>query len=137
MGGRNLRTLPKWAWFLAVMFFPPGIFIAFGATRLLSWAKSVLLAILSYVSMAGFAALMGALEERQAGPLPRSAALGFGLLVFTAWGRCLYRIGDKASYWSPSARKNWRHAGWLVVALLGLQLLSVVLILVILYLQNN
>jgi hypothetical protein len=50
------------------------------------------------------------------------------LVVVAFWGYVQYRIGDRASFWSPVARKLWHRSIWvfsgLFVALLILSALA-------------
>ncbi|HTH46159.1 MAG TPA: hypothetical protein VMB21_01480, partial [Candidatus Limnocylindria bacterium] len=58
MNASTPRPLPAWAWVLAALFFPSGVFVAFGSARLLSWPKAVAGALLSYGCVVGFVRLM-------------------------------------------------------------------------------
>ncbi len=142
------RPLPKWAWIVAVLLFPTGIFVAFGASRLLSWPRSIALAVLSYVTSF---TLFGKLIEKQTPSLDfqelfqqllqsteLASIMDLGakifpllagqLLVVAFWGYVQYRIGERAAFWPPLACKLWRRSVWvfagLFVALLVLAALT-------------
>ena len=121
------RSLPKWAWIMALLLYPTGMFVAYGSARLLSWRRSVSLAVLSWACVFGFVQLMIYLEFTGAGYLARSVALSVGALMVSAWGKVLFRIGEAASYWSPVARRCWRCAGWLAAAVVLLSVIEVML----------
>lgn len=112
MSDRATRPIPGWAWVLAALFFPSGLFLAYGYARLLSWPRSILLALLSYGCIIGFARTMGYLEQTHASEFLRAAALSAGIFMLCAWGFVLFRIGQAAAYWSESGRRAWRYASW-------------------------
>jgi len=114
------RTLSPLAWALAVLFFPTGVFIALGSARLLSWPRSIAWALLSYGSVIGFVGLMHTLERSGAREAVRTMALTGGMLMIFAWALMIYRIGRRASYWSPAVLRGWRRAGWFAVAAMAL-----------------
>ena len=119
------RRLPQWGWLLAALFFPSGVFIAYGTARLLSWTRAVTLAVLSYGCVVGFVGLMMIVERFHAGSVVHSIALLGGFLVFYGWGTLLYRIGLNAGYWSPEVQRGWRRAGWFTTFVLVLAVLNV------------
>lgn len=118
MNDQSPRHLPQWSWVVAVLFFPSGLFLAYGSAKLLSWWRAVLLALLSYGCLVGFVQLMVHLERRGASGLVHSIAILGGLAMLGGWGFVLYRIGQCAEYWSPTAQRVWRRAGWFAVAVL-------------------
>ena len=119
------RRLSQWGWLLAVLFFPSGVFLAFGSARLLPWTRAVTLALLSYGCVVGFVGLMMVLERIHAGALAHSAALLGGMTLFFGWGLLLQRIGQGAGYWSLEVERGWRRAGWFAAAVLVLAVLNV------------
>jgi hypothetical protein len=131
MKNQEPRQIPRWAWVLAVLLFPPGVFVAFGCARLLSWWRSVLFAVLSYASLEGFLRTLLYLEDRGVPEAVRLAVVLGGHLLFSAWGFALYRIGAAARYWSPAAQKRWRGAGWFAVAVFAFGLLGLALLFIL------
>ena len=125
MNDQSPRPLPQWSWVLATLFFPSGLFVAFGSARLLSWWRAVLLAVLSYGCIIGFAQLMVHLERGGASGLVHSTAVLGDVMMFCAWGFLLYRIGQRVGYWSPKVQRGWRRAGWFAVVVLCLDCVSV------------
>lgn len=125
MNAPSPRPLPQWGWVLATLFFPSGLFVAYGYARLLSWARAVPMALLSYGCVVGFVLLMRRLDQLGASGLARSLALLGGAVVFSTWGIVLHGIGRRVGYWSPSVQGGWRRAGWFAVFLLGLAGVSV------------
>jgi hypothetical protein len=119
------RPLPQWSWVLATLFFPSGLFVAYGCARLLSWARAIPLTLLSYGCVIGFVLLMSRLDQGGASGSVRSLALLGGVTMFSAWGILLYRIGLRVGYWSPTVQRSWRRAGWIAVLVLGLAAASV------------
>jgi hypothetical protein len=119
------RPLPQWGWVLATLFFPSGLFVAYGCARLLSWARAIPLALLSYGCVGGFVVLMSRLDQLGASGLARSLALLGGVAIFSAWGFVLHGIGQRVGYWSTSVQRGWRRAGWFAVFILGLAGISV------------
>jgi hypothetical protein len=114
----------------------PGVFIALGWARLLSWGRSITFAILSYACFLGFVELMIWLEQNGAGQISRSLANTAGLLMFCAWSFVIYRIGHAACYWSPKVLRGWRRAGWFAVMAFCLSLFPVVLGVIVSYLRH-
>jgi hypothetical protein len=120
------RILPRWGWVLAILFYPVGPFVAFGAARLLKWWMAVCLAVVAYGITAGLAFGMSRVPEE-------SVAQGFILLAgsigLVGMGWYQFRIGDKADYWSDDARRIWCIFGWIgamaVVCALGTMLVYV------------
>jgi hypothetical protein len=112
---------------LAMLFFPSGLFVAYGSARLLSWARAIMLAILSYGCLIGFVQIMVHLERGGASGVVPGAAILVGVMMFCGWGFLLYRIGQRVRYWSPTALRGWRRAGWVAVVVLCLACINVVL----------
>lgn len=125
MSDQTPRPIPKWAWVIGVLFFPSGMFVAYGSARLLSWGRSILLAAISYLCIIGFVRTMVYVEHGGWSELVGSVVLSGGVLMFCAWGFALYRIGQAAAYWSPSGQRGWRRAGWCGVAAFSLSLISI------------
>lgn len=125
-----LRTLPEWHWTVATLFFPFGLFIVYGWVGLLPWRRAVLLAVLSYASIAGLAQLMAYFARGDVhGVIPNLIVIG-GLVMLCGWGVLLYHIGQRRAYWSPEAQINWGNAARLaavVVTLVCLLVLSFLL----------
>ena len=134
---RAPRPLPKWAWVLAVLFFPVGMFVAYGSARLLSWWRSVVLAVLSQACIIGFGQAMIQLEHRNSSEVARAALLSGGVLMLSAWGFALYRIGQSAAYWSPAVQRGWRRAGWFALAVFLLSLVTLLLQAAVLWLSQS
>jgi hypothetical protein len=110
-----------------MLFLPWGVFLAYGCARLLSWPRSIALALLSLGGTIAFAWFMGYLESTHASETVRSDANTAGIEMCLFWGWVLYRIGRKKSYWSPKAQRGWRIAGWVSVAFLFLSILKFIL----------
>ena len=127
MNAAEFRPLPRWGWVLAVLFFPCGLFVAFGYARLLPWSKAAVGALLSYGCVVGGVRLMVHGETAGASPLLRSLTPLGGVLVFSLWGWVLYAVGQRAGFWSPVARSAWSKARWFALALLALAAAGVAL----------
>ena len=95
------------------MFFPCGLFVAYGRARLLSWRRAALLAVLSYVCIIGFVQLMAQLDRDGSSGWVHSTAILGGVTMYCGLGFLLYRIGHHVGYWSPTAQGIWQRAGWL------------------------
>lgn len=126
MNAPQPRPLPTWGWVLAVLFFPSGLFVAFGSARLLSWPKAIAGALISYGCVVGLVRLM-VYAERVGGEFWSGLILFGGVLVFWFWGGLLHEIGKRAKYWSPTAQRAWMCAFWFAVAALGLIAIGMVL----------
>jgi uncharacterized membrane protein len=124
MADLSPRPLPQWGWVLAVLFFPSGVFVAFGAARLLTWTRAILFALLSYGCIIGFVQFMMLLERNGASSVMHSVAILVGMVVFCAWAFFIFRIGQRAEYWSQVVQRGWRRAGWFAVVVLCLACLS-------------
>ena len=111
--------MPTWGWALAALFFPSGVFVAFGVARLLSWPKAIAGALFSYACVVGFVHLMVYAEKVGDAFWPVLILFG-GVLAFWFWGRLLHSIGQRAEYWSATAQRAWMCAFWFAVAALGL-----------------
>jgi hypothetical protein len=120
------RPLRTWAWGLAILFLPGGLFIACGAARLLGWSQALFLAVLSQGSLIGFTQLMAHLEQSGASPAVRATALEGGLSLLAAWVFLVFRIGLRKSYWSPNVLRGWKRAGWFAASVLCLGWMSVI-----------
>jgi len=57
----TLLPLPRWAWVLAALLFPAGVFVALSAARVLTWRAGVALAVASYAALVA-AVLLNALK---------------------------------------------------------------------------
>jgi len=110
-----------------VLIFPSGVFIALGCARLLSWTRSITLAVLSFACLIGFGMLMAGLESRGASALSRTFAVDAGMLMLFTWSFVIYRIGKNASYWSPTVLRAWRRASWFGIAVLCLIIVGLAL----------
>jgi len=123
------KRLPSWGWCLTLIGFPASVFVAFGFARVLKWQKSIALAVICLASIAGFAALMIHLQENQGKDDPVDLTMMFandaGVLMIMAWCYLIYRLGNKASYWTPSLLRSWRRAKWLAIALICLVFVSI------------
>jgi len=120
MNEQTSRQLPQWGWVLAAVFFPSGVFIAFGVARILSWSRAILFALLSYGCIIGFVQFMRHLEHGGTNYMAKAVAVPSGIAIIVIWGFVLYRIGQQANYWSSVAQRGWRLAGWFAVAVLCL-----------------
>ena len=125
------------AWLLATLFFPSGVFVAYGSARLLSWSRAVLLALFSYGCLIGFVQLMVHFERSEASDMIRSAAILGGVTMFCGWGCVLYRIGQRAGYWSRAVQRGWRRACWFAVAVLALGVASILVQIVVARLHSS
>ena len=137
MNDPSPRRLPQWSWVLAVLFFPSGMFVAYGSARLLSWSRAVLFALVSYGCVICFVQLMIYLENHSASSVVHSIAIFAGITMFCGWGFLLYRIGQRATYWSPTVQRGWRRAGWFAVAVLCFACISVVIQLILTRLHSS
>lgn len=120
MSDSSRRRLPQWSWVLAALFFPSGVFVAYGCARLISWSRAILLALTSYGSLAGFVQLMVRLEQDGASDVGKSIAILGGVTMLAGWGWLLYCIGQRVEYWSPTVHRGWCRAGWVAVVLICL-----------------
>ena len=80
---------------------------------------------------------MAHLEDTHASRVARSIALAAGLLLFYFWGFIPYRIGLRASYWSPAVLREWRRAGWWVVAVFCVNIFGIALEVVLARFQHS
>lgn len=112
---RVTRPLPTWTWLvLALALFPSGVFIGLGLARVLTWPRSIALALFSEVTVVGFALAMSGLEENHAREMWRLAVSYGGIGMFAAWNYVIYCIGRRAAYWSPKVMRSWRRAAWIL-----------------------
>ncbi|GEP43938.1 hypothetical protein [Brevifollis gellanilyticus] len=116
----HMRPLPQWAWMLSVLVFPASVFLAFGAARLLSWSRALVLAVVSGVSSIGFVQLMVYLESHDVSWWITGLTNLAGFVMYLGWGFLIYRIGLRHGLWTPTARKLWRAIGWGMVGMIML-----------------
>lgn len=122
------KRLPSWAWCLTLIGFPASLFIAYGFARILTWPRSIALALCCLGSTLFFGMAMGDIEQSPAhGSLLQIATLDAGVLIFLAWCWLLYHLGNDVSYWTPALQRSWRLAKWTAFLLIGLMLLPFVL----------
>ena len=113
---RQPRALPDWAWGLAIIFHPLGLFIALAAARAMNWSIAVPLAVLSYVGLAAFVFGMMWAEG-----LPEGSAYASRLMLFAmgayylAVGYVQYRIGLRSRLWTERATRAWHAVGCLAI----------------------
>ncbi|MGD0091172.1 MAG: hypothetical protein ABSE73_14745 [Planctomycetota bacterium] len=91
----------------------------------------MLFAVLSYASVIGFVQTMAYMEHHSLPDAVQLATLLGGLLLFSAQGFVLYRIGVAAEYWSPAVKKGWRRAGRFVVVVFAFGLVALALALIL------
>jgi putative copper export protein len=113
----GMRRLPGWAWLLAAVTYPAGIFVALAAARVMRWRLAVPLAIASYA----FVPLGGMLLERLdrgPGPGPHHLLQLLWIACIVALGFVQYHIGKRRGYWTDRARRRWKIFGVTAVTLL-------------------
>ncbi len=114
--GREPRALPNWAWGLAVIFHPPGLFIALAAARGIRWSTAVILAIVSCLGMVAFVLGMMWAESLPHGSYRTSQLVLFGMgAYFLAVGYVQYRLGLRARLWTERATRAWQAVGCLAI----------------------
>ena len=113
---REPRTLPDWAWGLAIMFHPAGLFIALAAARAIRWSSAIVLAAVSYLGLAAFVVAMMWAEglPRRSYETSRLVLFGVGAYFLTV-GYVQYRLGLRAHLWTERATKAWRAGGCLAI----------------------
>jgi hypothetical protein len=123
----NYRPLPAWGWITAALFYPSGLFLAYGHAGLLRWRKALFFTAFSYAALVLFVSFIATMERTEDGHLFQSILM----LVFAgsllAWGKFLHGIGTQVNYWSRDAQQVWRWAKWSGISLLGLSALSVMI----------
>lgn len=134
---RSPRPLPVWVWILSALFLPYGVFIAYGFARLLSWPRSIALALSSAACVIVFVRLLSYLDEIHGDALTSYCANAAAVVMEAAWVYALYRIGRRANYWSPATLRGWRIAGWFAVALFVYMILATIFMMVISRLQSS
>ena len=113
---REPRALPDWAWGLALIFHPPGLFIALAAARAIRWSTAVVLAIVSYLGMVAFVLGMMWAESLPQGSYRTSKLVLFGMgAYFLAVGYVQYRLGLRARLWTERATRAWQAVGCLAI----------------------
>ena len=105
------RALPDWAWGLALICHPPGLFIALAAARAIRWSTALVLALVSWLIMAAFVYGMMVMES-EGGENP--VLLGMGA-YFVAVGYVQYRFGLRADLWTDRAIRLWRKVGCVAI----------------------
>lgn len=129
--GRGFRALPQWAWALAIIFHPLGLFIALGAARAIKWSSAILLAAASYVLSVAFVWGMIAVEGLGIANEEVNLLIFLGLLFYLiSVAQLQYALGNKSGIWTPRAKRAWRAFGYvaavsvlIVVAALVVRLL--------------
>ena len=121
------RRVARGFWVAGLLLFPWGVFVVMGMARLLSWPRSVLLALGSLITGMIFVQLMAYLDETHASELSHALALAGGTVMYCGWGFLMYEIGETVKYWSPAVQRGWRWVAWLAVFALSLNALTIAL----------
>ena len=121
--GQGYRRLPPWAWTLAAIIWPVGVFVALAAARVMRWWQS-LLAVVAVCLLCAGVSHFGAIAARPSGPTwaPAVFFAAVGLLLFGVT-ELQYRIGKRRGYWSHQALRVWDIVAVPAVSLLLLSLL--------------
>lgn len=118
-------------WFAGIVLFPWGVFLVLGMARLLSWTRSVLLAMTSLATGMIFVEIMADLDNSHASELSHALALAGGTMMYCGWGYLMYEIGQKVEYWSPRVLRGWRWAAWLAIFVLSLNAVTIAMAILI------
>ena len=123
------RPLPVWAWALAAVLFPPGVFVAMAVAHALKWRGALFLAVLSYGLMMLYVTGLALVSDRSL--LPHNYLLLGLWLSHGCAGLTQYAIGCRAGLWTARGLWVWRLVGAfyvvVLVVLAGYQTFLVVL----------
>jgi hypothetical protein len=95
--------------------------------RLLSWQRSVLMALASFATATVVGQMIANLADTHASDVSLNLALAGSMVMNCAWGHLIYQIGQKVGYWSPRWQRGWRWAAWLAMFILALSAVRVAL----------
>ena len=114
---QHLKRSPKTGWWVLAYLLSPGLpFVCLRVGRAIGTIECILGVLAGLIAHVG---LVSVLAKTNGEPLQIFITLLMGVSIFTVvmW---LYLAGQRAGFWSESAKKQWRLAGRFFGALIGI-----------------